>query len=83
YWARAPIAGGERIELAGLSVPADWNDVAAELFGAGTFLVSIADRRGGRVRLAAIRDGEVAGLLLVAPEPVEAARHWLIAQFEG
>ena len=83
YWARARIAGGERIELAGREAPDDWAGLAADLFGADATLASIADPRGRRLRLAAIRDGEVVGLLLVAPEPVEAARDWLIARFES
>ncbi len=83
YWARARIAGGERVELAGLVAPAAWSDVAVHLFGDGTSLTSFADARAGRFRLAAVRDGEVVGLLYVAPEPVEVARDWLIGHFEA
>jgi hypothetical protein len=83
YWARARIQGGERLELAGLDAPADWTVVAETLFGAGATLASIADPRAGRLRLAAIRDGEVVGLLLVAPTPVEASRDWLVERFEA
>ena len=83
YWARARIVGGERIELAGLDAPGDWSAFAANLFGAGVELASVADARGGRLRIAAIRDGEVVGLLFVAPAPVEASRDWLVAKFEA
>jgi assimilatory nitrate reductase catalytic subunit len=83
YWARARIIGGERLELAGLEAPADWTAFAAGLFGADVAFAAVSDRRSGRVRLAAVRDGEVVGLLLVAPEPVEASRDWLVARFEA
>jgi len=82
HWARARIVGGERLELAGLDLPADWAEIATTLFGADAALVSIADERGGRLRLAAVRDGAVVGVLFVAPEPVEVARDWIVARFE-
>ena len=81
YWARARVPGGSRVELAGLDRPADWSGLALRLFGVGCDLVSLEDRKGGRLRLAAIRGGEVVGLLFVAPEPVEASRDWLIERF--
>ena len=83
YWAQARVEGGTRLELAGLEAPADWTVVAERLFGAGATFASIADPRAGRLRLAAVRDGEVVGLLLVAPGPVEAARDWLVERFEA
>ncbi len=81
YWARARIPGGERIELAGLATPETWDELAEDLFGAGADLVRFTDPRHGRTRLAAIRAGEVVGLLFVATEPVEVARDWLCARF--
>ena len=82
YWARARIVGGERLELAGLDTPSDWSDTAVRLFGADASFVTVADPRADRMRLAAIRDGEVVGLLLAAAYPVEAARDWLVERFE-
>ena len=81
YWARARIDGGSRFELAGLTPPEDGSALAAELFGADADVVSIRDAAAGRLRLAAIRDGQVVGLLYVAPEPVEASRDWLCSRF--
>ena len=81
YWALARIGGGVRIELAGLDDPGDGAGLAEGLFGAGVDLVTCRDVGAGRLRLAATRDGEVVGLLLVGPTPVEAARDWLCAVF--
>ena len=81
YWALARIAGGARIELAGLA-ELDEAVLVAELFGAGVDLVRFDDARRGRLRLAAIRDDEVVGVLFVAPEPVEVSRDWLCGRFD-
>ncbi len=81
YWARALIDGATRIELAGLEAPEDWSGFATTLFGAGAALVTCFDARAGRIRIAGVRDGEVVGVLIAAPEPVEAARDWLCARF--
>jgi assimilatory nitrate reductase catalytic subunit len=82
YWARARIVGGERLELAGLDLPEDWEAFAARLFGPGIETVGVHDRSGGRIRLAAIRAGEIVGLLFAAPHPVEASRDWLVERFD-
>ena len=81
YWAAARIPGATRLELAGRAVPADWTAFAADLFGPEAERVVVADSGGARLRVAAIRDDEVVGLLLVAPTPVEAARDWLCERF--
>ncbi|MCE1236653.1 MAG: molybdopterin-dependent oxidoreductase [Hyphomicrobiales bacterium] len=80
YWALARIAGGARVELAGLA-DVDADMLAADLFGAGVDLVRFDDARRSRLRLAAVRDGAVVGVLFVAPEPVEVARDWLCGRF--
>jgi len=80
YWARARIAGGVRLELADEADLAVVDDLVARLFGAvETIAVEDGTRRG--LRLAAIRDGEVVGLLFVAGEPVEVARDWIVDRF--
>jgi assimilatory nitrate reductase catalytic subunit len=80
YWARARIAGGTRLELADTAPLADPAELAATLFGAAETIV-IEDRARRGLRLAAIRDGEVVGLLIVATTPVEVARDWLVDRF--
>ncbi|TBW38281.1 nitrate reductase [Siculibacillus lacustris] len=83
YWALGRIDGGTRLELAGLEAPDDWSDFAVNLFGPDVELVHFADAKAGRRRIAAVRDGAVVGLLLVAPTPVEAARDWLCQRFSA
>ncbi|MEI2735594.1 MAG: molybdopterin-dependent oxidoreductase [Rhodoblastus sp.] len=83
YWAAARTDGGWRLELAGLESVSDWEARARELFGAGddAFLISAQDARAGIYRCVAVRDGAVIGLLLVAREPIVAARAWLCELF--
>jgi len=83
YWARARISEGERIEFAGRADPDDWTGFAAALFGPDVVLTEVVDPRARRRRFAAIRDGQVVGVLFVAPEPVAVARDWLVARFEA
>jgi assimilatory nitrate reductase catalytic subunit len=80
YWARARIDGGHRIELAGATPLDDHAALAAALFGAVETIV-LEDRARGRLRLAAVAEGKLVGLLFVAPEPVEVARDWLVGRF--
>ena len=82
YWARARIVGGERLELAGLDRLQHVTGLVETLFGAGATLTSVVDGRGGRYRIAAVRDGEVVGLIFVAPSPVEVSRDWIVERFE-
>ncbi|HUO54344.1 MAG TPA: molybdopterin-dependent oxidoreductase [Rhodoblastus sp.] len=79
YWARARIAGGARFELADDDA-LDVEALARRLFGEAEW-VRFADPSRGRIRLAAIREHQVVGLLFVAPEPVEVARDWICEAF--
>ena len=79
YWASAAVAGGRRIEMAGVRAPEDWPVFARAILGSDE-LVSYRDERGGLFRFASVRDGRLSGALFVSPEPVEAARGWLVAQ---
>ena len=80
YWARARIAGGARIELADDAEFAGHGDPVRSLFGeVETITVEDGTRRG--LRIAAIRDGEVVGLLFVASEPVAVSRDWIVDRF--
>ncbi len=85
YWALARTDGGWRLELAGDVDPVEWETRARELFGLGAgdniFVLSACDARAGRYRCVAVRDGAVVGLLLVAREPIAAARAWLCELF--
>ncbi|MFT4096052.1 MAG: molybdopterin-dependent oxidoreductase [Rhodoblastus sp.] len=85
YWAVARTDGGWRIELAGNGTVDEWEARARDLFGVATdddvFILSARDARAGSYRCVAVRDGAVIGLLLVAREPIAAARAWLCELF--
>jgi assimilatory nitrate reductase catalytic subunit len=84
YWAMARIEGGWRVELAGLDDIADSDCFARKIFrlraGEGEF-TSMRDARSGGYRCVATRDGKALGALLLAREPVAAARSWLSETF--
>jgi len=80
YWALSPADGGWRVELAGLSVPEDWQAFAHRLFGfagEGQDWIAYYDRQAGIARLAAFNGDRLAGALFVAPEPVALSRTFL------
>jgi assimilatory nitrate reductase catalytic subunit len=82
YWAKAPIEGGTRIELAGLTPPADWQAFARQLFGMSSETgewIAYFDREAGIVRLAAFEGDRLVGALFVAPEPVALSRAFIAA----
>jgi len=73
YWARARVAGGVQLELAGAAAPDDWPGWAAALFGA-TPAALVSDPARGLWRMA-FRDGDrLTGALFVAREPVLLSR---------
>jgi assimilatory nitrate reductase catalytic subunit len=62
YWAQARIAGGWRLELAGLQDPDDWELLARGLFGLGAGegeLTILRDARSGSYSCVATRDGSI------------------------
>ena len=79
YFALAPARGGSRAELAGLAEPEDWTTFARDALGLGDGAEMIAyhDAAAGQRRFVAFRGETFAGALLVAREPVAAARFWL------
>ena len=84
YWALARTDGGWRMELAGFANAGSWESRARKMFGLreeGAFVVSMEDARAGAWRCVAIHDGVVAGVLLIAREPIGAARAWLCEMF--
>ena len=84
YWALARSDNAWRMELAGFEAVENWDARARELFGLppkDSFVISMQDARAGAWRCVAICDGAVAGVLLVARAPIEAARAWLCEMF--
>jgi assimilatory nitrate reductase catalytic subunit len=82
YWARARIARGWRIELAGDAEPEEWGAWARAAFSApGAEVVAWDDPRRGRRRIALTQDGTVVAALFIAPEPVELSRAHVVAAF--
>lgn len=79
YWAKAPVAGGVQVELAGTEAPVDWADWAAALFGA-TPAATLSDPARGLHRFAFIRDDALQGAVFVARDPVLVARGHAAAQ---
>jgi assimilatory nitrate reductase catalytic subunit len=60
YWALARIAGGWRIELAGMNAVADWDVFARDLFGLETGqgeIMAMRDARSGAYRCVATGEG--------------------------
>jgi assimilatory nitrate reductase catalytic subunit len=82
YWTVAPVKDGWRVELADHAVPDDWDAFATDLFASADDIDMLAyhDGAAGQYRYAAFRDGHLQGVLFVAPQPVTAARNWLIGQ---
>ncbi len=76
YWAKAPVAGGVQVELAGATVPADWAAWAASLFG-GAPSLALSDPARGLHRFAFTENGRLQGAVFLSPEPVLVARSHL------
>ncbi|WP_323040502.1 molybdopterin-dependent oxidoreductase [Gemmobacter sp.] len=76
YWATAAHANGMTAELAGDTLPPDWESQARALFGLGDGAEAqvFADPRRGRVRLAFIEDGALVAALFVDRQPVALSR---------
>jgi assimilatory nitrate reductase catalytic subunit len=81
YWARARVTAGWRMELAGLTVPADWQAYARGLFGLPDApAASVLDPARGIARLA-FHDGErLLAALFAGPQPVAVSRDHLAAR---
>ncbi|MDO5642247.1 MAG: molybdopterin dinucleotide binding domain-containing protein, partial [Paracoccus sp. (in: a-proteobacteria)] len=76
YWAKAPVPGGFRLELAGDSAPKDWPAWAAHILG-GAPTAQIADPARGMWRFGRMEAGRVLGALYIAPAPILLARDYL------
>jgi len=81
YWARARHAGGWRSELAGMTLPEDWEAYARALFNLPkATCLTVEDRIRGTYRLALMQDGLTLAALFAALEPVQLARGHVAAQ---
>ncbi len=76
YWAKAPVAGGVQLEMAGLAAPPDWSGWAAALFGAAPTLF-LSDPARGVHRFAVTGCDGLMAAVFVAPAPVLLARRHL------
>jgi len=74
YWAKAPVAGGEQVELACGSLPKDWDAWAAALFGGNAATATLSDPARGLHRFALVKDGRLQAALFIAPDPVLLSR---------
>lgn len=74
YWAKARVAGGMQVELAGTRPPGDWSDWAAALFRGAVPAMTLADPARGQHRFAFVTDGRIDGAVFVARDPVRLAR---------
>ncbi|MCI4663790.1 MAG: molybdopterin-dependent oxidoreductase [Neomegalonema sp.] len=86
YWAKARTASGWRVEMADLAPLAEPDMLAQRLLNPtlnpAVALSAYQDPMRKRWRFAAFRGDEPVGVLFLAPEPVAAARDWLIRSVE-
>ncbi len=82
YWARAATEGGHRFELAGRTVPADWQEAARQMLGVPGDAEAVAyeDSARGQYRCVFSRTGVVCAAIYVAREPVAVARGYVAGQ---
>jgi assimilatory nitrate reductase catalytic subunit len=83
YWAKALIAGGVQVELAGRDMPESWADWARDLFGGGVPAAQVSDPARGLHRLAFADAGRLTAALFIAREPVLLSRGHLASLLGG
>ncbi|MFM2356370.1 MAG: hypothetical protein RLZZ528_2106 [Pseudomonadota bacterium] len=81
YWAKAPVAGGYRYELAGQALPGDWAAWLTAQIGEAAIAARVTDPARGIDRLALMQDGRLAAALFTAREPVRLSRDHVVAAF--
>ncbi|MSU90066.1 molybdopterin-dependent oxidoreductase [Rhodobacteraceae bacterium 2CG4] len=79
YWARTRADAGWRAEMAGDTLPDDWQGYARALFEIEAEPACVADPGRGVTRLAFARDGVLEAALFVSPAPVAVARDYVAA----
>ncbi len=80
YWAIAKCNGGWRVEMAFASDQTDWPAFARGLLGRASEPAVYHDTQTGRMRFAAYDNGNLMGMMFLAPEPVAVSREWAISQ---
>ena len=83
YWAKAPVAGGVQVELAGDRPPADWAVWASALFGGIAPSLTVSDPKRGMHRFAFEQDGQLRGAIFMSRDPVLLARGHLAGRLGG
>ncbi len=83
YWAKARIAGGVQLEMAGEVAPEDWATWAAGLFQCGPPTAQMSDTSRGLHRLAFSRGGRLIAALFIAREPVLLSRGHIASLLGG
>jgi assimilatory nitrate reductase catalytic subunit len=79
YWAKARVAGGLQLELAGRDQPESWTSWAAKLFRSDKPVAELSDPARGLHRLAFADGGQLTAALFIAREPVLLSRGHLAA----
>ncbi|GGH44721.1 molybdopterin-dependent oxidoreductase [Frigidibacter albus] len=74
YWAKAQVAGGVQMELAGAGPPADWAVWASALFDGAVPSSALSDPARGMQRFAFVSGGRLQGAVFVSRDPVLVAR---------
>lgn len=78
YWALARTDAGYRLELAGRSDPANWEETARALFDLpDAEVTSFTDPARNLHRLAFHHEGRLLAAIFIAPEPVAVMRDYL------
>jgi assimilatory nitrate reductase catalytic subunit len=82
YWALARTRGGFRLELAGLSPPADWTALAHSVLSLQeeADMLAYHDAASGQYRFAVFEDGRMTGALFIARGTVSVSRSWACEQ---
>ncbi|MEM8958213.1 MAG: molybdopterin-dependent oxidoreductase, partial [Pseudomonadota bacterium] len=81
YWAKARVNRGWRLELAGSTLPFNWESYAKDMFDAAdATAVTFADPARGSARVALLRENRVIAALFAGPRPVGVARTYIAAQ---
>ena len=80
YWAKAPIRGGWRAELAGTTPPEDWALWAENLLRLGPATLQVSDPSRGLYRFAFFEGDQLAAAIFIAPGPVALSRSHLVTQ---
>jgi len=82
YWAKARVAGGVRIELAGIKTPENWQDFMRSLLPDDTVIeiLDMVSPIDGQTRMACFKDGTLIALLFTSANPVVVSRDWACSQ---